>query len=253
MTIKYYQAPFKSGKVHHGFFTRNGGVSAGVYDSLCFSYKRYYDADIQENIARVEAELGIASGCLKLINQVHSNECLVVDDANMQTNTIGVDAVITTIPGIAVGAMTADCCPILVWDENAGIVAAIHAGWRGASLGVVENTIAKVISMGANPSSMKAAIGPTISQASYEVDLPVFEAFSNAEDYFTPVQNRQDKWQFNLPGYCEGVLNKLGVGQVHNLNLDTYTNEAEFFSCRRATHRKESGFGGHLSVVKLVV
>lgn len=251
MSIKYYQAPITSKNISHYFFTRKGGISNGPYESLCFSYKRYSDADIQENIRRVENEIDIKPGYLKLANQVHSAEYLVINDPKIPTNEIAADAVITTLAEVAVGVMTADCCPILVWDEEAYIVAAIHAGWRGAAKGVIQNTIAKMKDMGANLKDIKVAIGPTIAQDSYEVDLPVYNEFKNADSFFATVPGKQDRWQFDLSGYCAGTLANIGVKQVYNMNLDTYTNEEEFFSCRRATHREEPGFGGHLSVIVL--
>ena len=160
------------------------------------------------------------------------------------------DALVTDRPGLLLGIVTADCAPVLLADREAGVVVAAHAGWRGARGGVLENTIEAMESLGASASRIEAAIGPTIAQASYEVDSGFRDQFE-AEDGRFFESGQGDRLQFDLPAYVAHRLGKAGVGRIDDLALDTYAEPARFYSYRRATHRQEPTEGRQLSVIGL--
>lgn len=160
------------------------------------------------------------------------------------------DALVTDRSGLLIGVVTADCAPVLLADLDAGVVAAAHAGWRGAVGGVIENTVAAMVALGARRERIRAAIGPTIAQASYEVDSAMRDRFPAAEyAFFAP--GKADRWQFDLPGFVAQRLELAGVAEWEDLAQDTYALEARFFSYRRATHRGEPTGGRQTSVIGL--
>jgi polyphenol oxidase len=157
---------------------------------------------------------------------------------------------VTDRPGLLLGILTADCAPVLLADRDAGVVAAAHAGWRGAHGGVLENTVAAMERLGASPANIVAAIGPAIAQASYEVDESFRSRFADQDaGLFGP--GRPGHWQFDLEGYCAQRLAAAGVGRIEALGLDTYADEARFFSFRRATHRGEPDYGRQMALIGL--
>lgn len=158
------------------------------------------------------------------------------------------DAVVTATPGLLVGVITADCAPVLLADQEAGVVAAAHAGWRGAVGGVIENTIAAMEALGARRERIAAAIGPTIGQASYEVDAALRDRFGEDDlPFFAP--GAPGRWQFDLPGFVAQRLGAAGIAMIGNLAQDTYSQPGRFFSFRRATHRGEPTGGRQTSVI----
>ena len=160
------------------------------------------------------------------------------------------DALVTDRKGLLLGIVTADCAPVLLADREAGVVGAAHAGWRGAHGGVLENTVAEMERLGAKSERMVAVIGPTIAQASYEVDDAFRRQFTPAEErFFSP--GKEGRWQFDLPAYVAHRLDRAGVGRIADLGLDTYADPARFHSYRRATHREEPTNGRQLSVIGL--
>lgn len=160
------------------------------------------------------------------------------------------DGLVTDKPGLLIGVVTADCAPVLFADAEAGVVGAAHAGWRGAVGGVLENTVAAMEQLGARRANISAAIGPTIAQASYEVDAAMRDRFEAADQHFF-APGRPDRWQFDLPGFVRQRLCRAGVGAVEDLSADTYAQERRFFSFRRATHRGEPTGGRQTSVIGL--
>lgn len=186
---------------------------------------------------------------LVLARQVHSAEVVTVT-APWHGDPPEADALVTTQRGILIGIVTADCAPVLFADRVAGVVGAAHAGWRGAVGGVLENTVSAMVELGARPDRIVAAIGPTIAQASYEVDSVMRDRFpTDAHRFFAP--GRDGRWQFDLPGFVASRLSAAGVGAVEDLAEDTCAQPDRFHSFRRATHRGEPTGGRQTSVIGL--
>lgn len=236
--------------ITHGFFTREGGVSTGIYASLnCGMGSGDDKALVQKNRDIATKKLGVSKLCIAY--QIHSANVLIVDKPF--TTPPELDALVTATPGLAVGILTADCAPVLLAEPNANVVAAAHAGWKGALTGVLEATIQTMRSLGAEPEHIVAAIGPSICQQSYEVD-GVFHARFMEQDpqndiYFLPA--RAGHFLFDLPGYCKDRLANAGIHNINILAHDTYCDENRFFSFRRATHRKETVYGRQLSAISI--
>ncbi len=240
--------------IRHGFFTREGGVSAGIYESLNCGPGSADDArSVAENRSRAMAQLDLPAEALVTVYQVHSPDVVVVDGP-WPGEAPRADAMVTTRPGLALGVLTADCAPVLLADGRAGVVAAAHAGWKGAVGGVLDNTVAKMVQLGARKSTIVAAVGPCIGQRSYEVgaEFPapfLAEDAANA-DFFAPAP-RDGRHLFDLPGYVSRRLARLGVTEVTRVPADTCRDEGRFFSYRRATLRGERDYGRQLSVIVL--
>jgi YfiH family protein len=240
--------------IRHGFFTRDGGVSQGVYASLNCGLGSSDDRTrVSENRARVAAAVGARPVNLATPYQVHGTETIVVDTAWAPNARPYADAVVTNQPGIALGVGTADCGPVLLADEAARVVGAAHAGWRGALGGILESVVAAMEGLGARRGRLVATLGPMISQTNYEVGAEVVERFLAADSSnrrFFASGRRDGHVQFDLPAYIVGRLKAAGVA-ADNLGPCTYADEARFFSFRRATHRGEADYGRQLSVIVL--
>lgn len=239
--------------IRHGFFTRQGGVSDGIYASLNAGRGSGDAADsVARNRARIAAALAVAPDALVSMHQTHSADVLVVDGP--RTDRPRVDALVTRTPGVALGVLHADCAPVLFADPQAGVVGGAHSGWRGAVGGVLEATLEAMSALGASPARVVAVIGPTIAQASYEVGPafpdPIVAEIPEAARFFAPGA-RPSHHQFDLPGYIAMRLARAGVGEIDDLGLDTYRDERLFFSYRRATHRGEADYGRLLSAISL--
>lgn len=234
----------------HGFFTREGGVSEGGYASLNCSTSGADDpARVAENRARVAAALGVAPGALFGVRQVHGVRCAVLESPWAVPPEA--DALATRLPGVAIGVVTADCGPVLFEDREAGVVAAAHAGWRGAVAGVLEATVAAMVGLGADPARIVAAVGPCIGQASYEVAADLRDAVlarDAADARFFADGVRSGRWQFDLPGYCAARLAAAGV-QVVMAAADTMAEEGRFFSHRRRTLAGGGAIGHQISAI----
>ena len=239
--------------VAHGFLGRIGGVSGGVHAGLNVGIGSDDDAAaVAENRARA-TEAVVPGATLLTLYQIHSAECVTVrgnfDDALRPR----ADALVTDRPGLALGILTADCAPVLLADRAAGVVGAAHAGWKGALGGVTDTTILAMEALGANRERIAAAIGPCIARASYEVDAAFaqrFEADDRANERFF-AEGRAGYFQFDLEAYVAHRLAAAGVMRVAMLGLDTYADEARFFSYRRATHRGEPDYGRQISIIGL--
>lgn len=238
----------------HGFLGRRGGVSEGEVAGLNVGHGSGDDpAVIAEN--RRRATEAVAPGArLVTVYQVHSPDCVAVGDNPWpETERPHADALVTNRPGLLLGILTADCAPVLLADREVGVVAAAHAGWKGAIAGVTDKTIAAMEGLGASASRIVAAVGPCIAQVSYEVD-PGFRDRFLADDpgndaFFAA--GREDHWQFDLEGYVADRLERAGVAAVERLGLDTYASPDRFFSFRRATHRHEAAYGRQISLIGL--
>ena len=243
------------GGISHGFFTREGGASGGLFQSLnCGMGSGDDRACVLENRARVAGRLGVKPDCLLSAWQVHSAEAVVVDGPWETEERPRVDGLVTRTPGVGLGVLTADCGPVLFADPQARVVGAAHAGWKGALTGVTTRTIAVMEEQGAQRARIVAVIGPTISKAAYEVG-PEFPGRFTEDDpanarFFTP-SSRPGHFMFDLPAYLEHRLRAAGVGQVFNMSLCTFSDERRFFSYRRATHRNEKDYGRLISAIAL--
>ncbi len=240
--------------IAHGFFGRPGGVSQGVYSGLnCGPGSGDDRAAVIENRRRAMAVLGGPK--LATLYQVHSANAVQVTEPWEIGHSPHGDAMVTKVPGLALGILTADCAPVLFADAEAGVIGAAHAGWKGAFHGVTDSTIAAMEKLGAQRGRIAAAIGPCISQASYEVDATYRQTFLAADPenagFFVP-SNRDDYFRFDLEGYVAMRLQRAEIGTITPLAADTYTREADFYSFRRATHRKEADYGRDLSAIVLM-
>lgn len=245
------------GGISHGFFTRFGGVSKGLYHGLNIGLGSGDSPEsVAENRRRAAVSLGVKENALATVYQVHGKTVAYVSEAyaNPQSRPEA-DAMVTDRPGIALGIVTADCAPILFADQQSTIIGACHAGWRGAYEGVISATVEAMVNLGAERDRIIAVLGPCIHQASYEVG-PEFRARlcaanSEAETFFAP-SKKPEHHQFDLPGYVLSRMAEAGVGQIAHLAEDTYPDADRFYSYRRATHRDERGPNGKIDYGRLL-
>ncbi len=251
MPLTAIESPALAG-LPHAFFTRKGGVSDGLYASLNGGVGSRDAPDaVAENRRRMAAHLGVDT--LLVPFQIHSATCLRVDEP-WSGERPRCDAQATRLRGVALGATGADCGMVLFADRDAGVIGAAHAGWGGALGGILEATLDAMEGLGARRAATTAVLGPTIGPASYETG-PEFRARFVAADahyaaFFTP-SPRAGHAMFDLPGFIGHRLGRAGVGRFENLALDTYADEARFFSYRRATHRGEPDYGRLISAIAL--
>lgn len=239
----------------HGFFTREGGVSEGIYASLnCGLGSRDEPARVHENRHRVAQHLATPDTHVLTCHQVHSTLAHIVTQPWGSQSNPKADALVTATPGIAVAVLAADCAPVLFADAEAGIIGAAHAGWKGALDGILESTIATMERLGAKRQNVRAALGPCIGPASYEVGDEFQAAFlcrdpANARFFLRPQPDARA--HFDLPAFVVGRLDRAGLGSVESLTRCTYHDETPFFSYRRATHRGEPDYGRQISAIVL--
>jgi hypothetical protein len=240
--------------VRHAFFTRQGGVSGGVYGSLNAGYGSKDNPEhVEENRARVARAMDADVARLATLYQVHSARAHVVEAPFLAPRPEG-DALVTMTPGLVCAALSADCAPVLIADPAARVAAAVHAGWRGALGGVVEAAVRAMAALGADPARMVAAVGPCIGPDSYEVGLDFLETFLAADranaGFFRPGA-RPEKRLFDLPAFVLSRLAAAGVGEAEWIGRDTLAEEDWFFSNRRAVHRGEGDYGRLASAIML--
>jgi polyphenol oxidase len=241
--------------IRHAFFTRAGGVSTGLYESLNGGTgSRDVAANVAENRARMAAALGVEPPRLLTAYQTHSPDVAVVDAPWPVEKRPRADAIVTQMRALAIGVTTADCGPVLLAEPHARVVGVAHAGWRGALTGIVESTVAAMERLGAKRDQIRAAIGPMIRQPNYEVG-PEFIARFHTDDpqsrrFFSPTA-RDGHALFDLGGYVAARLKRAGVNHVEDCGLCTYADAARFFSYRRTTHRAEADYGRHISAIAL--
>ncbi|SEG48954.1 conserved hypothetical protein [Thalassococcus halodurans] len=240
--------------VHHGFFTRKGGASSGVFHGLnCGAGSSDQSDIVQINRDRVAKSMDVADRNLVFVHQIHSAEVVTVTDPmEPKAPRPRADAMVTNQPGLALAILTADCQPVLFADPKAGVVGAAHAGWRGALDGILENTVDAMIALGADRDNITAVVGPSISQRAYEVGPEFLDAFlmedqANAR-FFAGGQG--DRMHFDLPAFGLHKLRSAGVNAEWTRHC-TYSDADRFFSYRRATHAKEADYGRLISVIRL--
>jgi hypothetical protein len=242
--------------IRHGFFTREGGVSEGVYASLNCGYGSGDKPEaVATNRARALAQLDLPPNGMATVHQQHTSDVVVIgDEWTDEAPRPIADAMVSKRPGIALGILTADCAPVLLVDPKAGVIGAAHVGWRGALTGVLDNTVASMVGLGAQPSRIVAAVGPCIAQRSYEVG-PEFPLPFLSEDidnhFFFSSATRHGRHYFDLPGYVARRLAKLSVSDVARTPCDTCREENRFFSYRRSILKGEPDYGRTLSAIVL--
>lgn len=251
MSVEALTHPLLTGAAH-GFLGRKGGVSTGDLAGLNVSYSEDDPALTSENRARA-VEAVLPGGILQTCYQIHSPDVVTVAEPWADADRPRADALVTNRPGIVLGVLTADCAPVLFCDASAGVVGAAHAGWKGAFTGVTDATIAAMEALGAVRANIAAVVGPCIAQKSYEVDA-AFEArfleqAPENERFFRA--GREGHAWFDLEGYVASRLRDAGIAKVGIMGEDTYAQEDRFYSFRRATHRKEPGYGRQISLIGL--
>ena len=247
----FYSKKFKKFKnINHCFFSRRGGFSKDIYKSLnCGQGSKDSKRNINKNLELVSKKLKLGKKKVVLMYQTHSNKVVIINTKNKKFVKFKSDAIITKIKGIALGVVTADCVPIILFDSQNHIIGCIHAGWKGAFKGIIENTIKKFKKLGSK-NKIYSAIGPCIGNKSYEVDLSFYKKFllkSKKNDvYFT--SKKKNKKLFNLRKYVNDKLIKLHV-KVDNINRDTFQEKSNFFSYRRSKKLGQNDYGRCISVI----
>ncbi|MCH8466473.1 MAG: peptidoglycan editing factor PgeF [Roseinatronobacter sp.] len=239
----------------HGFFTRCGGASSGIFAGLnCGPGSSDQSDSVRLNRMRVAEAMQVPAAALVTVHQIHSPDVLTLNTPLAD----GVpkpkaDAIVTATPGLALAILTADCQPVLFADPDAGVIGAAHAGWRGALAGVLENTVDAMEALGAERANITAVIGPCISQAAYEVGEEFFETFLAEDPDFARffANGAQGKYQFDLPGFGLFRLRAAGIGQAEWIRHCTYGDARRFYSYRRSVHEGQADYGRLISVIRL--
>jgi polyphenol oxidase len=241
--------------IRHGFFTRHGGVSGGLYTSLNGGVGSNDDrAHVAENRARMAAAVGVEPSRFLTCYQIHSPNVVIAETPWPPEARPRADAIVTRMRAFAIGVSTADCGPLLFADPRAQVIGAAHAGWRGALAGVIEATVEAMERLGAVRGQIRAVIGPMIRQPNYEVGADLiarFAAEDPASSRFFATAARQNHAMFDLAGYIGARLTRAGITQIEDVGLCTYADAERFFSFRRSTHRAEADYGRHVNAIAL--
>ncbi|MFZ4124472.1 MAG: peptidoglycan editing factor PgeF [Rickettsiales bacterium] len=235
------------------FFTREGGVSEGLYASLnCGPGSKDNPYHVAENRVRAARAFGAEVEQLFTLHQIHSAEVVTINESRAPIAKPQADAMVTNKRGVMLGILTADCTPVLFYDAKARVIGAAHAGWKGAHSGVLENTLRATQSLGATIQNTRVMIGPCIQQKSYEIGPEFYERFAPElqKKYFIPA-SREGHFMFDLPAYVRSRLIAAGITTIENNGQDTLSNEKEYFSYRRSTLRNEPDYGRQLSAIML--
>ena len=240
--------------LRHAFFSRDGGVSGGIYAGLNGGLGSHDDpAHVAENRRRMAEQIGVKLAHFLGVHQTHSPDAVVATGPWPGASRPRADAIVTRTEGLAIGVTAADCGPILLADPNARVIGAAHAGWKGALTGIVESTVAAMEKLGAERAGIVAAIGPLIRQHSYEVGGEFVERFVEADAenalFFIP-SPRAGHAMFDLAGFIRMRLENAGVLMIDDIGVDTYSDE-RFYSYRRSVHRKEPDYGRHVHAIAL--
>ncbi|MDR1551266.1 MAG: peptidoglycan editing factor PgeF [Holosporaceae bacterium] len=245
--MRIQSAKIVSEALNYGFFGRSGGKSNGCYALLnCSRFVGDDDELVKQNLNLVREEL--LADRLVTLNQVHSDRCIIVDDRTAVDS--AADAMVSKAKGIAIGVLTADCAPVLLFDHKKGVIGAAHAGWKGAVTGVLGATVQKMTELGSDPADIVAAIGPCITVENYEIDEDFRHNFKGNDDCFHMINS---KLHFNLPTYCCNRLTEAGLDKknIDIMNIDTYSNQENYFSYRFANQHTSGVCGRCLSAICL--
>jgi YfiH family protein len=239
--------------IKYGFFNRRGGTSKGLYKSLnCGLGSHDKKINVINNLKIVCKKIGVTYKKLVLLNQMHSNKFYFIKKGHNFNKKIKADSLITNVKNIAIGVLTADCVPILIYDKDKDIISAIHAGWKGAYRGIINNTINFFIKNGSNVKNLIAIIGPCISEKNYEVKKNFQDKFIKKnvinKKFFKTTRN---KTYFCLNKYVYSQLRSLGIKNLQVINKDTFDTKNNFFSARRALKNKENDYGRNISIIMI--
>ena len=237
----------------HGFFTRKGGASSGVFEGLnCGTGSSDQSEMVAINRARVAGAMEVDPAHMVAVSQTHSATALPVKQA-FEKPLPQADGIVTATPGLALTILTADCQPVLFADPEAQVIGAAHAGWRGALSGVLEATVEAMEGLGAHRERINAVIGPTISQRAYEVGSEFLDTFldEDPENARFFANGEGDRYHFDLPAYGLARLRAAGVGDASWTRHCTYADEARFFSYRRSVHRREADYGRQITTIRI--
>jgi hypothetical protein len=241
-------------EIKHGFFNKEGGKSEGIYKSLnCGIGSSDTKKNVRNNLKIVCKKINCSSKKLILLNQIHSNKFYFIDkNFKFNKKKLKGDALITNVKNIAVAVLTADCVPILIYDKNLKIISVIHAGWKGAYIGIIRKVIKFLIKNGSNAKDLIAVIGPSISQKNYEIQKDFKDKFLKKDKrnkiFFKLIKN---KTYFSLNKCIYSELKKLGVNNLEIINKDTFDPKNNFFSARRSIHNKENDYGRNISIIMI--
>ena len=240
--------------IKHCFFSRKNGFSKGIYGSLnCGLASGDKKENVKKNLDLVSKKMGIKKENLVLMHQTHSNKVIVIDKENQKNKKIIADALVTKLEGLAIGVLTADCVPIILYDEINKIIGCVHAGWKGSISGIIQNTLNKFQEINKN-NKISAVIGPCIGNESYEVSLKFYDNFLKDskinEKFFSKKSN--EKFLFNLREYVKDKLSNCGVHNIDNIDSDTFKDSDNFFSYRRSQKLREADYGRCISTICLV-
>ena len=240
--------------INHCFFSKNGGVSDGIYNSLnCGLGSHDKKGNVLKNLDIVSRQMRFNNKNLLTMNQTHSNKVVIIDDSNKHIQRVSADALVTNQKNIALSVLTADCVPILIYDEVNQIIGSIHAGWKGAIGGIIENTFNEIIKI-SRSGKINVAIGPCIGVNNYEVGQDFYDRFvqkyKKNERFF--ISTSKNKFLFNLRKYVNSKFEELEVNCVENIDLDTFSDNENFFSFRRSTQTLEKDYGRCISVIGLI-
>lgn len=253
MHAPFYAHPLlDTPRISHGFFGREGGVSGGLYESLnCGPGSQDNKAQVAVNRGRAVHALGMPPEKLCTLHQIHSAQAVIVLEPWTDTPPEA-DAMVTNTPGITLGILTADCAPVLFADEEAGVIGAAHAGWRGAQAGIIESTMLAMEQLGAQRDNIATVIGPCIAQKSYEVGPEFIARFHpvDQQQFFIP-STREGHHRFDLTAYVTELLRSAGLQRMAVLAMDTLSSPQQFFSYRRATLNAEPDYGRQISCIAL--
>ena len=244
----------KNNNIQHCFFSRKNGSSKGIYESLnCGIGSNDKKLNVEKNLDIVSKKFNIEKKQLVLMHQAHSNKVQIVENEN-NLKRIESDAILTKSNSLALCVLTADCAPILIYEEEKQIVGCIHSGWKGAVNGIIENTLKKIREIGGNIEKLVVCVGPCIAQKSYEVREDFYSIFikkSKENDSFF-LKNDRKTFNFDLRGFVNKKFKDCGVSQVDNIYLDTFAMKSEYFSHRRAKKLEENDYGRCISVIKKI-
>jgi len=251
----FFSKKLKSFKnINHCFFSKNGGVSRGIYSSLnCGTGSDDKKENILKNLDIVSKKIGLNNKNLFIMNQTHSNRVIVINDTNKHIHRFSSDALVTNKKDVTISVLTADCVPVLIYDEVNEIIGSIHAGWRGALSGIIENTLNEFIKINKN-GKINVAIGPCIGLDSYEVGREFYSTFvqksKKNKKFFLTI--KKNKYLFDLRKFVNSKFEKFQVNQVENIDFDTFREDKKFFSFRRSKQAGEKDYGRCISVISLI-
>ena len=251
----FFSKKFKTFKnIKHCFFSKTGGVSQGIYNSLnCGLGSEDEKKNVLNNLNIVSNKMGVNIENLFTMNQTHSNKVVVIDDTNKHIQRVNSDALVTSQKNITISVLTADCVPVLIYDEVNKIIGSVHAGWKGAAGGIIENTLNEFFKVNKN-GKINVAIGPCIGVGNYEVGREFYSKFiqlSKKNNNFF-IETKNNKFFFNLRKYINSKFEDLRVNHVENIDFDTFSENKKFFSFRRSRQVGEKDYGRCISVISLI-